>query len=191
MLELPECRIILDRFKNELPAHLHYHTIHHTLDVYNCAEIIAKAEKISAADLKLLLVAAVYHDAGYLDQNHDHELHSCELARRYLSAYYSNDDIDTICDIIMATKIPQQPKTHLEQIICDADLDYLGRDDFFVIGETLYTEMLQIGTIKDRDQWNKLQVAFLNSHHYFTPTAIWMRQTGKENNLKITESKLQ
>jgi uncharacterized protein len=191
MLELPECRIILDRLENELPPHLQYHTIHHTLDVYHCAEAIAKAESVSAADLKLLLVAAVYHDSGYLDQNHDHELRSCELARIHLPDYhYSEADINVICGIIMATKIPQQPNTHLEQIICDADLDYLGRDDFFIIGEKLYEEMITIGTIKNRHEWDRLQVTFLKNHYYFTDTSIRLRQAGKDKNLKITESKL-
>lgn len=191
MLELPECMIILDRLKNELPGHLQYHTIHHTLDVYHCAERIAIAENVSDADLKLLLVAAVYHDAGYLDQNNDHELHSCEIARMWLPQFnYSQADIDTICDIIMATQIPHQPKTQLDEIICDADLDYLGRDDFFEIGEQLYEEMLSIGTLRNRVEWNKLQVNFLRAHRYFTATSIALRQALKDKNLKIVESKL-
>ncbi len=72
---------------------------------------IAKEEGISDSDLKLLLVAAIYHDAGYLEQNNNHEQHSCEIARKYLPQFhYTKEDIDTICSIIMATKIPQKPE---------------------------------------------------------------------------------
>ena len=71
---------------------------------------IAKEEGINASDLKLLFIAAIYHDAGYLQQNNDHEQRSCQIARKYLSQYhYTKEDIDAICDIIMATKIPQKP----------------------------------------------------------------------------------
>jgi uncharacterized protein len=138
---LPECQLILNKLKNELPANLYYHSIDHTLEVYNCAASIAKEEGVSDSDLKLLLFGAIYHDAGYLIHNEDHEQLSFATAREYLNKFnYTKEDIELICGIIMATKIPQSPKSHLEEIICDADLNYLGRIDFFGIGENLYKE---------------------------------------------------
>lgn len=191
MKQLPECKLILDKLINESPAHLHYHTIHHTLDVYQCATDIAKEEGINASDLKLLLIAAIYHDAGYLEQNYNHEQHSCEIARKYLPQFhYIKEDIDTICNIIMATKIPQKPQSHLEKIICDADLSYLGRDDFFSTAEKLYTEMIAIGNISNREEWDRMQEEFLQQHHYFTATAIKLRKSKKEQNLEIIQSKI-
>jgi uncharacterized protein len=191
MKQLPECQLILDQLKNKLPAHMQYHTIQHTLDVYDCAENMAKEEGIPASDLKLLLVAAIYHDSGFLVENADHEQHSCELARKYLPQFhYTKEDIATICKCIMATKIPQKPQSHLEEIICDADLDYLGRTDFFSIGDKLYEEMLAIGTIKNSEEWNKIQVNFLQQHHYFTPTAKRLREYQKEKNLEKVQSKI-
>jgi uncharacterized protein len=191
MQHLPECQLILNKLKNELPANLYYHSIDHTLDVYNSAVSIAKEEGISDSDLKLLLVAAIYHDAGYLIQNKDHEQLSCEIARQYLPQFhYSKEEIDLICGIIMATKIPHSPKSHLEEIICDADLNYLGRTDFFSIGENLYKEMLAFGYIKNREEWNKIQAAFLQKHHYFTRTAIQQNYLQKEKNLAIVQSKI-
>lgn len=190
MQHLPECILILNKLKNELPANLFYHSVDHTLDVYNCAARIAKEEGVSDSDLKLLLVGAIYHDAGYLIENNNHEEHSCAMARDYLSQFhYTKKDIDLICGIIMATKIPQRPKTHLEKIICDADLNYLGRTDFFDIGENLYKEMVAFGYIKIRDDWNRIQVDFMRQHHYFTPTAIKHNYFQKEKNLAIVLSK--
>jgi len=191
MLHLPECQLILNKLKIELPANLFYHSIQHTLDVYHCAESIAKEEGINASDLKLLLVAAIYHDAGYLKQNKDHEELSCAIAKEYLPNYqYSKKDIDTICGIILATKIPQTPKNHLEEIICDADLNYLGRTDFFSIGEYLYNEMLAFGYIKNREEWNNIQFDFMRKHHYFTATAIKHNQSQKDRNLKEVQSQI-
>jgi hypothetical protein len=90
----------------------------------------------------------------------------------------------------MATKIPQNPKSHLEEIICDADLNYLGRDDFFSIEEKLYEEMLAFGYIKNTEEWNKVQVDFMRNHHYFTSTAIRDNYSQKEKNLAIVQSKI-
>lgn len=186
MKHLPESKLILDKLKNELPSQMFYHTIEHTLDVYKSSENIAKKEGINEAELKLLLIAAIYHDAGYLIQNKDHEQYSCDIARKYLPLFnYIKKDIDIICRIIMATKISQNPKSHLEEIICDADLDYLGRNDFFIIGDKLYKELLALGKIKTENEWNKIQLEFLEQHHYFTETAIKLRQSQKEKNLKI------
>lgn len=185
----PECKLILDKLKNELPAKMYYHTIDHTLDVYTSGETIAKKEGINDSDLKLLLVAAIYHDAGYLVQNKNHEKYSCDIARHYLPQFnYPTEDINRICDIIMATKIPQNPKSLLEKIICDADLDYLGRTDFFTIGDKLYRELLAFGKLKNEEEWNTIQLKFLKRHHYFTSTSIQLRQLQKEKNIKIIQS---
>lgn len=190
MKQLPECQLILDKLLNELPEHLHYHTIQHTLDVYESVSTIAKLEDVNSSDFKLLQVAAIYHDAGYLIEKEKHEEHSCEMAKRYLPQFdYSNEDIIAICSLIMATKIPQNPKSHLEEIICDADLDYLGRTDFFILSKRLYREMIALGTIHNWKQWIKVQEDFLAQHHYFTKSATDLRQTEKEHNLKLIQSK--
>lgn len=190
MKELPECKLIIDKLINELPGHLRYHTIEHTLDVYDSATFIAKKEGIGPDDLKILQVAAIYHDAGYLIQNHNHEQRSCDIARKYLPQYnYPAAVIEQICDMIMATKIPQNPQTHLEEILCDADLDYLGRNDFFTIGEKLYEEMVNNAMINKPEEWNAIQEKFLQQHHYFTKTAIELRTAEKEKNLKKIQSK--
>ena len=190
MKQFPECKLILDKLMNEIPEYLHYHTIDHTLDVYECVSTIAKLEDVSSSDYKLLQVAAIYHDVGYLIEKQNHEEHSCDMARKNLPQYnYSAQDINAICSIIMATKMPQNPKTHLEEIICDADLDYLGRSDFFNLSKRLYKEMIAFGIIKNWEDWIKIQEVFLNEHHYFTKSAIKLRQAEKEQNLKIIQSK--
>ena len=85
--------------------------------------------------------------------------------------------------MIMATKIPQSPKNKLEKIICDADLDYLGRDDFEPISNSLYKEFLDFGFVKDHNDWMQKQVGFLESHHYFTKSSQELRQPKKTDQL--------
>ena len=190
MLQLPESEFILELLKRDLAPDLYYHTVEHTLDVYEMAKVYGEKENILEADMKLLLIAALYHDSGYLHQRDDHEHRSCEIVKGVLPGFdYSQSDIKKICQIIMATKLPQQPHSLLEQIICDADLDYLGRDDFFSIGNRLYQEMLVVGRIQNEDDWNTIQIDFLQKHHYFTETANALRNTKKEANLNLLLSK--
>jgi HD superfamily phosphodiesterase len=149
---------ILNKIKKELPETFFYHNIDHTLDVCNAAAIIARCERISDADMRLLLIAACYHDSGYLVSSYEHELESCKLAEEHLPGFGFNS----------------------EEILADADLDYIGREDFFEIGDKFYRELGLTG----RDEWNKVQLKFLEDHKYFTQTALNLRGPGKQENLE-------
>lgn len=177
---------ILEKLKVDLPEYLLYHSVSHVRDVKVQAMRIAKSEGITnQEDLDLLETAAIYHDCGFLSTYINHEEKGCEIAREVLPDFdYSPAQIKIIEGLIMATKVPQKPKTKLEEIICDADLDYLGRDDFFEIGDYLYEELLHIGVVKDEMSWNHLQIKFLTAHHYFTQTNIKDREPLKSENLK-------
>ena len=184
-------KFVLGKLKKELPKSLTYHSLGHIKDVYGAAETLAAMEGVTGDDLTLLLTAVLFHDSGFLVQQKDHELTSCSLVRQYLPAYdYSPDQIEIICGMIMATKIPQTPHNKLEQIICDSDLDYLGRDDFFTIGNTLYDELCMYGIISNEVEWNRLQERFLEGHHYFTSSAIKLRKEKKDDHLALIKSKL-
>jgi predicted metal-dependent HD superfamily phosphohydrolase len=184
MINSPEGIFIVQKLQNELPEHFYYHNLNHTLDVYRCAESIAQQENINCADKNLLLVAALYHDAGYLLQINDHETASCNIVRENLVRYgYSPKEIEQVCALIMATRIPQTPTSLFEKIICDADLDYLGRDDFFTTGNNLYCELLAIGQINNEEEWDQLQTLFLQQHKFFTATSLKNRQPKQQENL--------
>ena len=178
-------KFISNKLKKELPVNLFYHSVGHINDVYSAAENLAQLENVDGENLKLLLTAVLFHDSGFTVQPKNHEEISCEIAKKHLPDFgYTAAQIKIICGLIMATKMPQNPLNHLEQIICDADLDYLGRDDFYKIGNKLYTELGIYGMIQTELEWNKLQVRFLESHHYFTDSAKKLRQACKDAHLK-------
>lgn len=184
-------KFIMKKLKNELPKNLTYHSAEHIKDVYRSAKRLAKLEGVTGADLTLLLTAVLFHDSGFIKSQKEHERLSCEIAREYLPGYgYSEDQIERICGMINATKIPQTPHNRLEEIICDADLDYLGRDDFFRIGKGLYEELCMYGILNDVYEWNKLQVRFLEKHTYFTKTAKQLRKPKKDEYIKMVKDKL-
>lgn len=175
---------ILNKLSNELPAHLTYHNADHAKDVYQAAKRIGEAEGIAGDELKLLLTAAYYHDSGFLIKADGHEEESCGIAREALPGYgYTMDEIEKICGMIMATRLPQSPTNHLEEILADADLDNLGRDDFFIISHKLFLENSFFEKVADENKWNLQQIDFIEKHQYFTKTAINLRQAKKDVNL--------
>ena len=178
-------RFILSVLASELSPTLYYHGLHHVMDVVEAADRIARAECITDNEsLDLLKTAALFHDVGFLSTYKGHEEVGCAYVRRILPDFgYEPAQIDAICGMIMATQIPQAPKTKLEEILCDADLDYLGRDDFEPIAHSLYDELKVREMITDEMAWNRIQVSFLGSHRYWTPTAIATRQASKEQRL--------
>ncbi len=146
---------------------------------------IAKEENIHGEDLSLLETAAAYHDCGFLRTYSRHEEVGCEIAEQILPRYgYSEDQIRRIKEMIMATKVPQSPGNHLAKVLCDADLDYLGGDDYDEISQKLYAELLENGFELDRHKWMRIQVKFLQEHHYWTAYSVKHRTPGK---LKVLE----
>jgi len=181
---------ILSRLKNELDPRLGYHNIMHTLDVLEQAEVLAKQENVTDKhDLLLLKTAAVFHDSGFLFVYKGHEEKGCEIASESLRNVFSVEDIKKVCGMIMATKIPQSPNTLLEQIICDADLDYLGRNDFEPISQTLHKEFIIFKIIPEDIIWDHVQIKFFESHHYFTGTSISKRNEKKLKHLNILKER--
>jgi len=181
--------IILDRLERELPDYLYYHNVKHTVDVVTEVELMGWAEGCSDEEILLLKTAALFHDSGHIIDYDNHEYHGTQLARQMLPGFnYTEKQIDIICNIIMATKLPPEPTNPLEEIICDADLDYLGRSDFIPVSNTLYDELKaqdKIGSLKD---WNKLQVKFISNHQYFTKTARSLREVNKQKQIERIES---
>lgn len=183
--------MMLAKLLEELPQHLSYHSVSHVNDVLEAAERIATSEHVEDEELILLKTAAVFHDSGFLHGAQEHERKSCEIAKTYLPDYgYKEAQIEKICGMIMATKIPQTPHNLLEEILADADLDYLGRDDFFTIGNRLYDELSMFGIVNTADDWNNLQIRFLENHHYFTKTAIATRKEQKDKHLAYLKKEI-
>jgi len=163
---------LIEKLETELPEFLHYHNAEHTKDVIAGAEELARQENISGDELTILKTAALFHDSGFLETYSDHEEISCEIARKWLPEYgYNKDQIAQICNLIIVTKIPQQPKDKLGEVLCDADLYYLGTDKYFTGADKLYKELREAGLVKNREEWANEEIKFVERHHYFTPTA--------------------
>jgi adenylate cyclase len=173
--------VILDKLEKELPKYLYYHNFKHTIDVINQAELIGYGEGVDDESILLLKTAALFHDAGHVIGYDEHEYSGTQIAREYLPRYkYTQEQIDKICELIMATRLPPKPSNVLESIMCDSDLDYLGRSDFIPVSNTLYKELKEQNKIGTLNDWNKIQVKFLSVHQFFTKTAQHLREVNKQ-----------
>ena len=172
---------VIKQFINKLDSRLYYHNQFHILDVLKQSVRIAKNEGIlDSQDLFLLKTSALYHDIGCLFGHHNHEEVGCEIVRKDLKIYnISEKELTVVCNLILSTKIPQVPNTLMERVICDADLDYLGRIDFYTISEYLKKEFLAFGIVKDEKHWQETQIKFFHHHHYFTASSQKSRNSLK------------
>lgn len=181
---------IITKLEKELPGYLSYHNVGHTNNVLKHTLEIAALEGITGEDLDLLSTAALFHDAGFIEKYIGHEEVSCEMAKEFLPRFdYSGVQIEKICDMIMATKIPQTPHDHLAKILCDADLYYLGTDDYGSMAEKLYPEFLKEAIAKDKMEWQRQQIEFLESHTFFTKAAQEKLSGKQKKNLIVLKAR--
>lgn len=182
---------LIKKLESGLPSHITYHNVQHTKNVIESAEYLGKKENISENEMILLKTAALFHDAGFLQNQHEHEHRSCNLAREYLPQFgYSEEHIDAICEMIMATRLPQSPLNLLSRLLCDADLFYLGGDEYEKYSEKLYQEFKKNDLVKSHTEWDIRQSEFLSSHSFFTETAIKEREPGQQDALKRIQARL-
>jgi adenylate cyclase len=181
--------IILDKLEKELPDYLFYHNVKHTVDVVTEVELIGWGEGCTDEEILLLKTAGLFHDAGHTIAYDNHEFYGTEIAKEILPKYnYSAEQIERICSIIMSTKLPPRPTNLLENIICDSDLDYLGRSDFIPVSNTLYEELKAQNKMGSLNDWNKIQVKFISGHQYFTQTARSLREVNKQLQIERIQS---
>jgi class 3 adenylate cyclase/ligand-binding sensor domain-containing protein/predicted metal-dependent HD superfamily phosphohydrolase len=176
---------LIQLLAQELPPDLSYHSLAHTKDVVKAVERIALLEGVRDEGLFLLKSAALFHDAGFVKQYEHNEPIGAAMAETMLPKYgYNEQHIKTIKELIYVTQIPHRPVNKLQEIMCDADLDYLGTDSFEETGNKLKIELMAKGKIHSDREWDQLQITFLKQHKYFTQTAILTREKKKKEHLK-------
>lgn len=174
----------LRRLEQELSPNLFYHGIEHTRDdVVPAVEKLLSMEGIQEESLYLLLTAAWFHDLGFIEQPLYHELISARIAVQVLPDFgYTDEQIEIVRWAILATALPQAPTTLLEEILTDADLDILGRDDFMLRNGHLRQELAFFGRNYSDAEWYTGQLKFVESHTYFTASARALRNEGQAKN---------
>jgi predicted metal-dependent HD superfamily phosphohydrolase len=173
------------RMRHELPTRLTYHNYDHTFnEVLPASLSLGDVYHLAEDNMILLAIAAAYHDIGWIIQGTNHETIGVGIALEILPTFgFSNGAMDRIAGMIMATKLPQSPTNPLEEIMVDADLDVLGREDYWPRSEDLRLEMALRGEDISLEEWYQRQKGFLESHTYYTTAAQILRNKQKQQNL--------
>lgn len=173
------------RLGRELSPALAYHTLSHSLDEVAAATArLAALENVSAPDYVLLLTAAYLHDLGFVERYLENEVVAARIAAETLPTWgYTPPAVEAVCGMIMATRLPQTPRTRFEQILADADLEVLGRSDFMTRNLDLRRERAAFGYPAGDADWFGGQLRFLESHAYFTVSARSLLDAGKRENI--------
>jgi len=183
-------------FRDELPSGIKYHDADHTLHPTNgvvaVANRIAISENISEIDRELLITAAYFHDTGYIREYDKNEPIAARMAGRILKLIgYKPDEIEKIQKMILSTDLEREPKTRVEKILCDADLDHLGREDFFEMDGKLREGRGARGLdVSDDAKWYKGTLEIMKNHQFYTKSQKKLREENKQKNLKRLLNKL-
>jgi uncharacterized protein len=182
-----------DELSDDLRFHIAKHTLHTTKGVVASANRIAISEDVSEHDRELLITAAYFHDIGYIIEYNKNEPIAARMAGRILKLIgYKPNEIAKIQKMILATDLEIEPKTHLEKILCDADLDHFGREDFFKLDGKLREEWRVEGQdASDEAKWYKGTLEILKKHHFYTESQINLREKKKQKNIKRLLKKLE
>jgi len=180
-------RHAVEQLEQKLSIIYTYHSLKHTRDeVVGMTERLAGLEGIDGEDRMLLVTGAYFHDIGFIQRPENHELIGVQYVNHVLPQFgYSPAQLEVIEGIILATRIPQMPHNLLEEIVADADLDSLGRVDFWNRSLALRSEMAMLGIYFTDQEWCERQRGFLRQHHYFTASAKRLRDEQKQNNLNF------
>lgn len=182
----------LGRLERELPPILTYHNLWHTAeDVLPAVRRLAALCGVDGAAARLIEVAAAYHDIGFTVQPEEHERIGMAIVAQVLPGFgFAPEQVAAVQGMIWATKLPQSPCTPLEEILVDADLDVLGREDALARSEALRAELAALGRPLTPAEWASIQLRFYQQHRYFTAAAHALRSAGKARNMARLEALL-
>ena len=184
---------VVSLLSERTPVHNVYHSLDHTKDVVQATTEIGIKENLTADELELVQIAAWFHDLGYIEKAEGHEEISAMYASNFLNEEnFPSDRIDIIVKCILSTKVPQNPKNKFEKIICDADLNHIGKKLFFDRNDNFRSEIQnRQHRILSEYEWITKTIDFVTRHRFQTEYAINNFSEQKNENLRLLQSQLE
>jgi len=179
--------------KDKLSNLYSYHNFNHTFTVVSAVKELCKKEDVGGDEKEELLVAAWFHDTGYIEGFENHEKESVKIAAAFLKEKGKSDEfIEKVSSLILATVKEYIPKTHLEKIIKDADYAHLMGNEYVTTCELLRLELKNTGIAAfSNAEWTRENLNFLlNKHRFYTDYALRKWQPLKEKNLLLIQKKI-
>lgn len=184
---------VINLYKSRLPKGITYHDLTHTKETAETALEIATNLALSPEEIEMLMISAWFHDVGMIYQYNLHEEKSAEVCQEFLIAQnYPNEKIKKVISMILSTSIPQKPNNLLEEIICDADLSYLGKKEFLLRSILLREEWEKmLGRYLSEFNWLQINLEFLLQNKFHTKYAKEMFNEQRKENIKLIQEKIE
>lgn len=192
MLELPLVTKAINMIRTQLPEHIHFHTVEHTLDVMKEVIFFAIIDKLPNKDIELLSIAAAYHDIGWIEKPRENEEIGAKMAASAMSAAnYKKDEVQKVVSVIEDTEVrktdnglKQVARSNFSGYLLDADLSNFGRKDFFQARELIFHDL----NLSDWKEFLIESLTFIQNHSWKTPAAKKFRERQKKKNIKLLKN---
>ncbi|WP_313111352.1 Pycsar system effector family protein [Aequorivita sediminis] len=179
-------------FETRLSAVNFYHDIHHTRRVVDDISQLAEWEGCSEEEIKILKLAAWFHDTGFVEVDKGHEQVSVKIVQEFLSAnQVSKDVIDLVTDLILVSIKDLKPKTKLQKLIKDADCSHVAAENYFEVSNLLRKEnALKLDTSFTDLEWLEGNKEFFEWHKFYSDSAKLKWEPLKALNLRELNAKI-
>jgi predicted metal-dependent HD superfamily phosphohydrolase len=188
-------KFVISYLNEHLDSKFVYHNLSHTQRVVEKVQELTKANELNDIEKNILEIAAWFHDTGFTKTIDGHEKESVTIASNFLKSKDVDDKtIDTITNIILATKMGYEPKTKLESIIKDADCAHVSSKKYDEYASLLKKEReLTLDKAIPKTDWVGDNISFLTHHRFYTDIAAskWEKRKGKNlANLLQSQNKI-
>lgn len=182
---------VFNLFKDKLPGDYVYHNYNHTAETAKACKKLSKSYNLTSRDYEVLMLAAIFHDTGYITTYDNHEEESVKFMKEYLTGNYSDDDISEIESLILSTKYRTVPDGSLQEILHDADYINLGSKNFDHRADLLRIEWERIlQKTYSEEEWAQIQLQFLLDTQFKTEDAVLNYNEQKELNILKQRGKI-
>ncbi|MBC7912724.1 MAG: HD domain-containing protein [Pyrinomonadaceae bacterium] len=183
---------IFNLFKDKLPPDHVYHNYKHTYQTIKACKDIASTYNLTSRELEILLLAAIFHDTGYIETYQGHEEISIKFFNEFINGDYPLEDIKKVEELILSTKAGNKPDGTLQEILHDADYINIGKKKFFQRAELLRIEWERLLNKTYTDlEWAEIQLNFLISTNFVTEEAIVKLDDQREVNIRMQREKIE
>jgi hypothetical protein len=177
---------VFDKLEEELPRNMHFHNLTYAKHLYEYSGILAKAENLDHEEILIVKTAALLLPLGYIESYQNPEVSASQIAIHILRDFYYNDhQINTISNLILSTKWTPEPLNHLEKIISDIKMEYLGRIDYLKLYKLLFLERNEYLKPIESREWKKEQMQLIENHQFFTSGARLLREIPSQEQIRL------
>lgn len=172
---------IVAKLEKEIPPSLTYHNVNHAKRVLQSLDNHILTLDMDPRKAELVRLAGIGHDIGYIENTENHELIGIRIIKPILKEEgYSEQELHQVSTMIWATKLGNSPRTFLEKMLVDANLAYIGSEDYDEGLKNLYKEWVNQDRIpKDYPLFLENRIKFMEEHTYYTDFAKAYNQKSK------------